>query len=267
MMSVITMTTPLRVHYFQHIVDEGFGSCKGFLKDMGAKISATEFFALPAQQKLDIDALPKIEDVDLLIIMGGAMSVNDEHIYPWLLTEKRWLRRFIASGRPVIGLCLGGQMIANALGAKVTRSPVSEVGWTTVKAIQPYPEHCFALPEEFEIMQWHGETFDLPKGAKLLAFNEDCHHQVFQIGTNIIGFQFHPEITAETVALYLEDEQEVDRFLKHKPEVKKQLIASTLRSAKEKYKQGNHILNEAIKYVLKNTCVHQKTKNKIQMSY
>lgn len=261
------MAKPLRVHYFQHIADEGLGSCKNFFTDIHASISTTEFFALPAQQKLEIEALPQIEDVDLLIIMGGAMSVNDEHLHPWLLVEKRWLRRFIASGKPVIGLCLGGQLIANALGAKVTKNQKKEVGWTKVKAVNPYPQACFTLPAEFEIMQWHGETFDLPKGAKLLAWNEDCQHQAFQIGENIIGFQFHPEMTAKTIGLYLENEVEVDRFLHDLPDVKKQLISSTLQAAKQKYEQGNQILNEAIKYVLNNTKSGFKWDDSIQMTY
>lgn len=259
------MTKQLRVHYFQHIVDEGLGSCEHVLNKLNAHISTTEFFALPAQQRLDIEALPCVEDIDLLIIMGGAMSVNDEHIYPWLLTEKRWLRRFIALGKPVIGLCLGGQMIANAFGAKVTRNPKKEVGWTQVKAVKPYPQDCFQLPEELEIMQWHAETFELPKGAKLLAWNEDCPHQAFQMGSNIIGFQFHPEITAKTMKLYLEDEEEADVFLKDQPETKKQLINSTLHSAKHKYEQGNRLLDEAIHYVLNNTGLGLKITRQISV--
>ena len=99
------MKSHLKVHYFQHIAGEGFGSCYEYLKKQGAVISATEFFALPVDQALEIEALPNIEDVDLLIIMGGTMSVNDEVNYPWLKIEKRWLRRYLASGKPVIGLC------------------------------------------------------------------------------------------------------------------------------------------------------------------
>jgi GMP synthase-like glutamine amidotransferase len=102
------MTSHLKVHYFQHIAGEGFGSCYTYLKQQGAVISATEFFALPIDQALEIEALPSIEDVDLLIIMGGTMSVNDEVNFPWLKIEKRWLRRYLAAGKPAIGLCLGG---------------------------------------------------------------------------------------------------------------------------------------------------------------
>lgn len=81
------MQAPLRVHYFQHIAEEGFGSCYSYLKQMQAHISATEFFALPPEQNIEIEALPRVEDVDLLIVMGGAMSVNDEANYPWLKIE------------------------------------------------------------------------------------------------------------------------------------------------------------------------------------
>ena len=121
------MKSGLKVHYFQHIAGEGFGSCYDFLKAHQAKITATEFFALPSDTLLEIEALPQIEDVDLLIIMGGEMSVNDEVNYPWLKLEKRWIRRYLSTGKPAIGLCLGGQLIASALGAAVNRHAQKEL--------------------------------------------------------------------------------------------------------------------------------------------
>lgn len=102
------MKKNLRVHYFQHIAGEGFGSFYDFLKQHDAVITATEFFALPIETYIEIEALPAIEEVDLLIIMGGKMSVHDEALYPWLKVEKRWLRRYLAQKKPVLGLCLGG---------------------------------------------------------------------------------------------------------------------------------------------------------------
>jgi len=126
------MKSHLRVHYFQHIAGQGFGSCYDFLKAHHAKITATEFFALPVDLPLEPEALPRVDEVDLLIIMGGTMSVNDEANYPWLKLEKRWLRRYLAAGKPAIGLCLGGQLIANALGAAVSRNPHQELGWMDV---------------------------------------------------------------------------------------------------------------------------------------
>ncbi|WP_111895252.1 type 1 glutamine amidotransferase [Acinetobacter sp. MB5] len=241
------MRTHFKVHYFQHIAGEGFGSCYEFLKSHQAKITATEFFALPSDTGLEIEALPQIEDVDLLIIMGGPMSVNDEANYPWLKIEKRWLRRYLATGKPAIGLCLGGQLIANALGASVSRHTQKELGWTTVYRIDNVPKHCFELPKEFNVLQWHSESFDIPKGAIHLAENPVCRNQMYQIGSNVLGFQFHPEITPEVLQKFLDDDDKLAVFDGEQIQSVDRLRKSPL----QYFLQGNDLLNRAIEFVLK----------------
>ena len=194
-----------RVHYFQHIVGEGLGSPESWLKRHQAVVSVTEFFSL-AKGESNIE-LPHPDDVDLLIIMGGEMSVNDEEIYPWLIAEKQWIRHFIELGKPVVGLCLGGQLIASCLGAVVKKNHVKEIGWWPVKgrSVTSSTHDIFLFPESITALSWHGDTFDLPNGALWLAESDACAHQAFQYGARVLGFQFHPETTPKSLKLFLSD--------------------------------------------------------------
>ncbi len=240
------MKSHLRVHYFQHIAGEGFGSCYDYLKAHQAKITATEFFALPVDLPLELEALPDIDEVDLLIIMGGTMSVNDEANYPWLKLEKRWLRRYLSAGKPAIGLCLGGQLIANALGASVSRNQHQELGWMDVGRVSHIPENYFQIPEKINIMQWHSETFEIPRGGVRLAQNNVCQNQMYQIGRNVLGFQFHPEMTPHALQLLIENEEDSAVFNGEYV----QPIAELKKTIKSKFEQGNQLLNRAIEYVV-----------------
>jgi GMP synthase-like glutamine amidotransferase len=179
-----------RAHYLQHVPFEGLGSIEPWLRVAGYGITNTQFF--------ESTELPDPHHIDLLVVMGGPMSVNDEDEFPWLALEKKFIRDVIESGKPVLGICLGAQLIASAMGAKVYQNPIKEIGWLPVQGVSSIGASSFSFPPSTEVFHWHGETFDLPPGATLIARSEGCENQAFQIGTSVIGLQFHLETTPES---------------------------------------------------------------------
>lgn len=179
----------MNVHVLQHVPFEGLGSIAPWLQARSARISHTRFYESPV--------LPDLATIDLIIAMGGPMSVNDEADLPWLISEKEFLRSAIQLGIPVLGICLGAQLIASALGASIHPGKHREIGWFDITSV-PSPSHTFHFPPTATVFHWHGETFDLPPGAIHLARSAACEHQAFQIGPNVIGLQFHLETTPES---------------------------------------------------------------------
>ena len=179
----------MRVHYLQHEPFEGLGSMETWFRERGATITATHLHRG--------EALPALGDLEWLVVMGGGMSVNDERELPWLVPEKALVRRAIAAGKRVLGICLGAQMIASALGARVYKNTVKEIGWWKLVREPGAAEHPLgaALPDGVEVFHWHGETFDLPPGAVRLARSEACPNQAMAFGPRVLGLQFHLETT------------------------------------------------------------------------
>jgi len=137
---------------------------------------------------------------DGVIIMGGPMSANDP--LPGLAAELALIEQAVQDHVPLLGICLGAQLIAKALGARVYRNDRKEIGWapvTLTEAGQGDPLFQ-GIESPAEFFHWHGETFDLPAGARWLAYSEKCRHQAFAYGGNVYGIQFHPEITPEMIA-------------------------------------------------------------------
>lgn len=186
---------PMRVRVFQHVPFEGLGSMAEWLAARAATVAHTRFF--------ESHELPDAGSFDLLIVMGGPMGVNDAATLPWLVDEKRFIGDAVRAGTPVLGVCLGAQLIASALGARVYPGLHQEIGWFPVTACA-HAAGAFAFPPTLDAFHWHGDTFELPPGAVQLARSAACAQQGFQYGARCIGLQCHLETTPESAATMIE---------------------------------------------------------------
>ncbi|MBP2655785.1 MAG: Glutamine amidotransferase type 1 [Firmicutes bacterium] len=180
----------MRLHYLQHVPFEDPGSILIWAKENDCVITNTQLYKN--------DPFPKQHDFDWLVVMGGPMNIYDEEIYPWLADEKVFIREAIAAGKVIIGLCLGGQLIADVIGGKVTQNPYKEIGWFPVRLSEEArssPLFSF-FPHQPVVFQWHGDTFSvLPEEVKCIAENDACKHQAFIYKDRVFGFQYHMENT------------------------------------------------------------------------
>lgn len=193
---------PLRIEILQHVAFEGPGSIETWIRARGHKHSVTRLYAgeLPADPashpgptgNTGVTSLP-----DLLIVMGGPMGVHDEAELPWLVEEKRAIARALERGTAVLGVCLGAQLLADVLGATVSRNREREIGWHTVELSAAARDTWMgrAFPERFMPFHWHGDTFAIPSGAVPLGSSAACDHQGFLYGDRVLALQFHPEVT------------------------------------------------------------------------
>jgi GMP synthase-like glutamine amidotransferase len=193
-----------RVLAFRHVPFEGLGRIEPVLRARGYEIDYADLYLSGAP-------LPQTDAYQALIFLGGPMSVNDP--LPYLRREEEFIRAAIHRGTPVLGVCLGSQLIASALGAAVRRNPVPEIGWFELE-FTPAARHDpvfggLTAPET--VFHWHGETFDLPPGAELLASSQLCRNQAFRLGATVYGLQFHLEATPAMIADWcLQDENCAD---------------------------------------------------------
>ncbi|MDD5011192.1 MAG: type 1 glutamine amidotransferase [Phycisphaerae bacterium] len=206
----------MRVHWLQHLPFEGLGSMAEYFQRKNIPSTSTCFYLN--------QSLPSIESFDWLIIMGGAMSANDDAEHPWLTAEKHFIKEAIGSGKVVIGVCLGAQLIAASLGAKVYKNKYREIGWfdllPTKEAKNTILADCFA--KKMDAFHWHGDTFDLPDSAIRLASSEACKNQGFIIDNRVVGFQFHLETTFQSAKDLIDnfsDELNGDKYVQNEKQM------------------------------------------------
>ena len=183
----------MRVHILQHEPKEWIGCMEPWFTDKGYDLKTSLLFKG--------EALPLLDDFDWLIIMGGSMSVNDEAKHPWLIPEKALINAAIKANKKVLGICLGGQLIANALGAKVAPNECMEIGWHNINKMNNTAKW---MPEDFQPLSWHGETFDLPDNATCIASSEVTQNQAFCVGDKVWALQFHLEANTQSVQDFYE---------------------------------------------------------------
>jgi GMP synthase (glutamine-hydrolysing) len=176
------------VDVVRHSAIDDLGSFRGVLDARGYQIRLIEPFAG------DLDGIDPAE-ADVTIVLGGAIGVNDAPRYPFLTDEIRFIEKRLKSGKPILGACLGGQLIAAALGARIYKGREVEVGYLPVTLTEDGKRSALSAlaHNNYRIMHWHGDAFDLPSGATRLAYSDITPNQAFSMGPNVLGLQFHME--------------------------------------------------------------------------
>jgi len=195
----------VNIQAIYHVGFEGPGGIKPWALARGHRFTET---------RLDLgEPLPVPDSFDWLIVMGGPMNIYEEVEYPWLPAEKALVKAAVNAGKRVLGICLGAQLLADALGAEIYPNAVKEIGWYPVSFTPEGREWLAALgtdgkkqrEAEHTVFHWHGDTFHLPQGAVRLAESAGCRNQAFRYGNRVVGLQFHLEMT----------EPDIERLLVH----------------------------------------------------
>lgn len=186
----------MKIAVLQHAAYEGPGEIAAWAAQRGHAVSAHHLYRG--------DPLPEFEAFDLLVIMGGEMNIYQYRDWPWLKPESAFLASTLAHGKKVVGICLGAQLIADALGAGVVQNDHIELGWLpvawTAKARALFPD----LPAMSTVLHWHGDTFGPPEGATRLAASDACPEQGFVIEDKCLALQFHLEVDPALVQAFID---------------------------------------------------------------
>ncbi|MDF7825635.1 type 1 glutamine amidotransferase [Pontiellaceae bacterium B12227] len=184
----------MRLHWLQHVEFEGLGFIEDWAVEQGFAITCTRLY--------ENDDFPELDDFDWLIVMGGPMGIFDYNDYPWLTEEKEFIELAIDEEKTVLGICLGAQLMADVLGAKVYPGPQKEIGWFPIHRSADAPA---LIPEELTVFHWHGDTFETPDNAVPLATSNPGINQGFVYNDRAVALQFHMETTPESMASLIEN--------------------------------------------------------------
>lgn len=200
--------------YIKHIDIEGPETIAPFFEKHGRKSKTIELYKG--------EPLPKdVSGIDAVICLGGPMNVYEEDKYPFLIEEDIFIKHVLQHEIPYLGICLGSQLLCKAAGGKVTRSPVEEIGWSTVQLTDAGKKDPLfhGLHSHLTVYQWHGDTFSIPADGHWLVEGKDCIHQALRVGKNAYGLQFHIEITDKSIRewsdAYFPDPQELTTRKSH----------------------------------------------------
>lgn len=219
---VIVIYTVMPVLILKNISAEGPGTIADFLVEKGISYRVIE---------LETEAVPDTGQFDTLVIMGGPMSVNDD--IPYIRREEELVREFLSRGKRILGVCLGAQIMARALGAAVYVGPQKEIGWYYIELTEqgerdPLMRQLAAdkASKKIKVFQWHGETFDIPVGAERVASSEIYPNQAFRVKESAYAFQFHIEVTKDMIYEWLRNEAvDMDKIREQTEEVYDNYIA------------------------------------------
>lgn len=187
-----------RVHWLQHAEHEELGCIAPWLRQRGYPVTHTRLYAG--------DRLPSAAEFDWLIVMGGPMNIYEHERHPWLVPEKALINDACVSKKRVLGLCLGGQLIADALGGPVRKNEHSEIGFFDVYLTEDAAKYDVfsGIPNRFSAFHWHGDTFAIPPSCHNLIKSDACVNQAFAWGDRVLGLQFHLEVTEPDARRWLE---------------------------------------------------------------
>ncbi len=229
-----------RLLVFQHVPYEILGNLDPLLRDARFRLRYVNFGRHP-------DATPEISRYSGLIILGGPMNCDQSDRYPHLLTEIEVIRQAIRAGKPVLGICLGAQLIARALGARVRKNPSREIGWYELNPTEDGRRDPLFAPfdDRQQIFQWHGDTFEIPHGAVHLASSPECRNQAFRYKHNVYGLQFHLEVDQPTIHRWLHTPAMAAEA--GGPERAVQIRAQTTDNIEHSIRLGNQVFGEFIR--------------------